>query len=154
MKRLALALTGLTLVAGCQLQTIAPSSRQAEVAMPQAAAPETVLADVRLGDTRVTTLKSDVRDRVVDDMRFRAAEAGNTGGEVQVRITTIAELKAQHAFAHSYLSDDSQVVLATSEGRFEVADAEGGAQSRKVYAKLMGMFDPVTGETLGLGYLP
>lgn len=149
--RLALILVGLSLLAGCQVQSSAPSSG----ARPEAATPEIRLSDVRLGEgNRIAELDPAVRNRVVDDMRFRAAEAGMPAAAVDVQLTTVAELESRHLFAHSYLSDDSQVVFATSEGRFEVAEAADASQPRKVYSKLMGMFDPTTGETLGLGYRP
>lgn len=155
MMRLALILAGLSMLAGCQLQSVAPSSGSAPGARPEATAPEMRLSDVRLGNgSRITALDPAVRNRVVDDMRFRAAEAGMPGAAVEVQLTTVAELESRHLFSHSYLSDDSQVVLATSEGRFEVADPADGSQPGKVYSKLMGMFDPTTGETLGLGYRP
>ncbi len=155
MKRLALALAGLAMLVGCQIQNQAPASRTTVATLPQAAGPETVLDDVRLGaGAPLKALGSDVRGRVIDDMQFRAAEAGVQDAAVTVRLATVAELKSQHRFASSYLSDDSQVVLATSEGRFEVADDTGGAAPKMTYGRMMGMFDPVTGETLGLGFVP
>ena len=150
-----LALAGLAISAGCS--NLAPSwlGKSEPAAQPFAAASETVLEEVRLNEGLDVGLVADQAGaRITDDMKFRAAEAGAAEAAVDLQLTTVGDLKARKQFTHSYLSDDTQVVLATSEGRFEVEDAAGGAAPKRVYGRMTGMFDPVTGETLGFGYRP
>lgn len=155
MKRLALALTGLVAIAGCQILSPAPVSHTAPVSLPRAAAPEILLDAERLQvGAAADAVTPAARQAVLSSMKARAAEAGVPAAGVDLTVVTVGTIKARRHFAYSYLSDDSKVVLATSEGRFEVADAENGVQPTKVYGKLMGMFDPVTGDTLGLGFVP
>jgi len=154
MKRLLLLSCGLAIAAGCSSQTASKLGDTAPVQMPDRLAARTVLEDVKLHDKTVREISQRVRAQVEDDMRFRAQEAGDPDAGVAMRLTTVGALEKEHLFPNSYLADDTQVVLATSQGQFHAWGAENGAVARPAYGQLVGMFDPITGETLGTGLRP
>ncbi|MBM3275904.1 MAG: hypothetical protein FJZ00_12180, partial [Candidatus Sericytochromatia bacterium] len=107
------------LAVGCASQT---PPRQTHLIPP---ASETSLTGMRLGSEQgVNRIASGVRRLVAEDMRFWAAKAGVLDTAVDMRLATVGDLKKDHIFTNSFLSDDTQVVVASSEGRFEVGDIE------------------------------
>ncbi len=154
MKRFGITLASALLAVGCASQS-SPRLGSVEPAnIPNSAAAETLLNNVRLHDAAILAITPAVASRIADDMRFRAGEAGDADAGVTSRLTTIGAVKKQQLFTNSYLSDDTQVVLATSEGRFEVPSAADAAAPKHAFGRMAGIFDPKTGETLGMGFVP
>jgi hypothetical protein len=137
------------LAVGCASQT---SPRQPHLIPP---ASETSLTGMRLGsDQGVSRIATGVRRLVAEDMRFWAAKAGVLDSAVEMGLASVGDLKKENIFTNSFLSDDTQVVVATSEGRFEVGDIADKTAPRRTFGRLIGMYEPITGETLGTGFLP